>query len=96
MPNIDLCQDVAVSKDAWRVKRSCESINTTEAEEHNSFDHSKASTTTCDYRTQRQKPFGNFTQPGPQVLDLTSLNLLCFDKLKKKKQQTSRKESMYI
>ena len=36
---------------------SFESINSTEAEEHNSFDHSKASTTTCDYRTEREETF---------------------------------------
>ena len=87
-----LCQDVGISKDARRVKTSFESINSTEAEEHNSFDHSKASTTTCDYRTEREKPSGNFTQPGPRLLELTSLHLVCFDKLKKKEEQTSRKE----
>ncbi|CAH3156692.1 unnamed protein product, partial [Porites lobata] len=39
-------KDVGISKDVRRVKTSFESINSTEAEEHNSFDHSKASTTT--------------------------------------------------
>ena len=90
MPNFDFMK--GFQKDARRVKRSCESINSTEAEEHNSFDHSKASTTTCDYRTEREKPSGNFTQPGPRLLKLTSLHRVCFDKLKNKKQQTSRKE----
>ena len=39
MPNFDFM--TGFQKDARRVKRSCESINSTEAEEHNSFDHSK-------------------------------------------------------
>ena len=64
MPNFDFMK--GFQKDARRVKRGCESINSTEAEEHNSFDHSKASTTTCDYRTEREKPSGTLPSLGPE------------------------------
>ena len=87
-----LFQDVGISKDARRVKTSFESINSTEAEEHNSFDHSKASMTTCDYRTEREETFRELYLAWVPMPGTNIVTSRFFDKLKKKEQETSRKE----
>lgn len=55
---------------------SCEAENLKEAVGNNSFNHRKAFSATCAYRTEQKQSSGNFTQCGPWGPEQTILSHL--------------------